>query len=52
MKKYAPPFLTSALDGGEWSAFRPVHIIPGEISSDAHLVGGWVGPVTGLNTEE
>jgi hypothetical protein len=26
----APPFLTSAIDGGEWSASRPCHFIPGE----------------------
>jgi hypothetical protein len=26
----APPFLTRALDGGEWSASRPCHFTPGE----------------------
>jgi hypothetical protein len=26
----APPFLTSALDGGEWSASRPGRYIPGK----------------------
>jgi hypothetical protein len=27
---YAPPFLTSALGGGEWSGSRPIRITPGE----------------------
>jgi hypothetical protein len=26
----APPFLTSALDGGEWSASLPGRFIPGK----------------------
>jgi hypothetical protein len=31
--------LTSALDGGEWSAPRPSHFTP-----STHWIGGWVGP--------
>jgi hypothetical protein len=36
MKRYGgvevivPPFITSALDGGEWSASCPCHFTPGE----------------------
>jgi len=32
-------FLTSALDGGEWSASRASRFTPG-----THWIGGWVGP--------
>jgi hypothetical protein len=34
----APPFLNSALDGGEWSASRPGHLTPG-----THRIAGWAG---------
>jgi hypothetical protein len=40
----APPFLTSALDGGEWSASRLCHFTP-----STHWIGGWVGPRASLN---
>jgi hypothetical protein len=40
----APPFLTSALDGGEWSASRPDRFTPGERSPGTHWIGGLVGP--------
>jgi hypothetical protein len=33
----APPLLTSALDGGEWSASRSAVLHPG-----THWIGGWV----------
>jgi hypothetical protein len=33
----APPFLTSALDGGEWSASRPCRFTPGERSDGLHI---------------
>jgi hypothetical protein len=36
--------LTSALDGGEWSAPRPGHFTPREISPGSHWIGGWVDP--------
>jgi hypothetical protein len=48
----APPFLTSALDGGEWSASRPCHFTPGERAPGTHCIGGWVGPRTGLDDVE
>jgi hypothetical protein len=44
----APTFLTSTLDGGEWSASRPRPFTPGERSLGNHWIGGWVGPTTGL----
>jgi hypothetical protein len=43
----APPFLTSALDGGEWWASRPGRFTPG-----AHWIGGWVGTRAGLHAME
>jgi hypothetical protein len=46
-------FLTSALDGGEWSASRPGHAFtPGEKTPGTHWTGGWVGPRAGLDTED
>jgi hypothetical protein len=36
--------LTSALDGGEWSASRPGRFTPKERTPGTHWVGGWVGP--------
>jgi hypothetical protein len=39
----APPFLTSALDGGEWSASRPYRFTPGERAPGTHWIGGWLG---------
>jgi hypothetical protein len=41
--------LTSALDGGEWSASRPGHFIPGERTPGTDWIGGWVGPRAGLD---
>jgi hypothetical protein len=35
----APPFLISALDGGEWSASRPYHFTSGEIAPGTHWIG-------------
>jgi hypothetical protein len=37
-------FLTSALNGGEWSASRPGHFKPRERAPRTHWIGGWVGP--------
>jgi hypothetical protein len=48
----APPFLTSALDGDEWSASRPGCYTPGEVAPNTHWIGGWVGPRAGLNAVE
>jgi hypothetical protein len=36
--------LTSALDGGEWSASRSGRFTPRERASGTHWIGGWVGP--------
>jgi hypothetical protein len=48
----APPFLTSALDGGEWSASRTCHFTPGEKAPGTHWIGGHVGPRAGLDAVE
>jgi hypothetical protein len=48
----APPFLTSALDGGERSVSRPVRVSPRERASGTHWIGGWVGPRTGRDAME
>jgi hypothetical protein len=47
-----PLFLTSALDGGEWSASYPCHFTPKERSCSAHWIGGWVGHRFGLDAVE
>jgi hypothetical protein len=44
----APTFLTSALDGGEWSASCPSHFIPGE-RAPTNWIGGQVGPRASLD---
>jgi hypothetical protein len=44
MKVQLHAFLTSALDGSEWSAS-----CPGCFTSSAHWIGGWAGPRAGLN---
>jgi hypothetical protein len=48
----APPFLTSALDGGERSASLPDHFTPGEVAPGAHWTGDWVCHRAGLDTVE
>jgi len=40
--------LTSALDGGEWSASRPDRFTSRERDPDAHWLGGWMGPRAGM----
>jgi hypothetical protein len=45
-------FLTSALDGGEWSASRPFRFTPGKRAPGTHWIGGWVGPTAGLDNVE
>jgi hypothetical protein len=47
-----PPFLTSALDGGEWSAPHPSRFIPGERARGTHWIGGCMGPRVGLDAVE
>jgi hypothetical protein len=45
-------FLTSALDGGEWSASRPGRTLPREKIPGTLWIGGWAGLRAGLDTEE
>jgi hypothetical protein len=40
--------MTSALDGGEWSASRPCRFNPGEGVAGTHWIRDWVGPGAGL----
>jgi hypothetical protein len=51
-KFIGPLFLTSALDGGEWSSSRPGCFTPGERTAGVHWIGGWVGPRAGLDAAE
>jgi hypothetical protein len=44
--------LTSALDGGEWSASRPCRFTHGETASGTHCIGGGVGPRSGMDVME
>jgi hypothetical protein len=48
----APPFLTSALDGGKWSASRPCSFTPEETVPGTHCIGGWMGPRSDLDAVE
>jgi hypothetical protein len=41
--------LTSAVDGGEWSASHPDRFTPREGDPGAHWIGDWVGPRAVLN---
>jgi len=49
VKVYLHAFLTWTLDGGELSASRPDHFIPGQRIPGTDWIGGWVGPRAGLN---
>jgi hypothetical protein len=46
------PSLTSALDGGMWSASCPGRFTPEKKASGTHWIGGWVGPRASLDTVE
>jgi hypothetical protein len=48
----APPFLISALDGGEWSASRPGCFTPGETAPGTHSIGEWADPRASLDAVE
>jgi hypothetical protein len=48
----APPFLTSILDGGEWSDSSPSRFTPGERALGTHCIEGWVSPRAGLGAME
>jgi hypothetical protein len=43
---YLHAFLTSALEGGEWSASRPGRSASRDRVPGPHWIGGWVGPRT------
>jgi hypothetical protein len=47
-----PPFFTSALDVGEWPAWRSSRFNPGEIAPGNHWIGGCVGTGVGLEVVE
>jgi hypothetical protein len=47
-----PPFLISALDGGEWSPSRTSRFTPRKTAPCAYYMGGWVGHKTGLDVME
>jgi hypothetical protein len=46
----APPFLTSALDGGELSDYSLATLLPGETAPSTRHTGGRVEPRAGLDT--
>jgi hypothetical protein len=46
----APPFLTSELQGGEWSGSRPGCFNLEETAPVIHSIGGWLGPGASLDT--
>ncbi|KDR20851.1 hypothetical protein L798_04655 [Zootermopsis nevadensis] len=43
--------LTSAPDGGKWSASYPGRALPPGKEPGTHWIGGWVGPRAGLDAE-
>jgi hypothetical protein len=45
-------FLTSELDGGDWSGSRPGRFTTDEIAPGTHWIGGCVGLRTGLDAME
>jgi len=45
-------FLTSPLDGVEWSASRTNSFTPRKRDPCTHWIGGWVGPRHGLDAEK
>jgi hypothetical protein len=42
-------YLSSALDGGEWSASRPGRFTSKERAPSTHWIGGWVGLRAGMD---
>jgi hypothetical protein len=44
--------LTSALDGGQWSASRPFFFTPGKRITGNSWIRGWLGPRTSLHGVE
>jgi hypothetical protein len=52
VREWRYSFLTSALDGGEWSASRSGRFNSREITPGTHWTGSWVGSRAGLDEEE
>jgi hypothetical protein len=50
VKVYLHAFLTSALDGNEWSASHPGPFTLRERAPGTYWIGGWMGPTAGLDT--
>jgi hypothetical protein len=50
MDVYLHAFLTSALDGGEWSASRPGRFTLRERAAGTDWIGDWVGSRAVLDT--
>jgi hypothetical protein len=50
LKVWLHVFLTSALDGGVWSASRPGSFTAREKAPGTHWIGGWVGPRAVVDT--
>jgi hypothetical protein len=48
----APPFLTSALDGGEWLDSLPGPLYPRINSHRVRFIGNWMGPEARLGVME
>jgi hypothetical protein len=48
----ATVLLTSALDGGEWSASRPCRFTSWETAAGTHFMVGWVGSSACLDAVE
>jgi hypothetical protein len=48
----APPFLTSPLDGGKWSASLRCRFTPEDRAPGVNWIGDWVGPRAGLDSTE
>jgi hypothetical protein len=49
MESLSHAFITSTLDGGEWSAYCSSQLIPGERSYDTFHTGGWADLRAGLD---
>jgi hypothetical protein len=49
---YLNEFVTSTVDGEEWSASRPGHFIYGESVPGIHSIGRWAGTWARLDAAE
>jgi hypothetical protein len=48
----APPFFTSALNGGEWTALRLCRFTPGHKALGMHWIGDWMVVTNRLDAME